>query len=55
MQELVNPLNSRGMCSIRDEKITLNIIDHLLKNRCYMGKYSYHDVVSVPLKKVLSA
>ena len=45
MQELVNLLNSRGMRSIRGGKITLNIMNHLLKNRRYMGEYSYRDVV----------
>lgn len=45
MQELVNLLNDRGMRSIRGGKITLNIMNHLLKNRRYMGEYSYRDVV----------
>ncbi|WP_334297906.1 recombinase family protein [Blautia pseudococcoides] len=45
MQELVNLLNDRGMRSIRGGKITLNIMYHLLKNRRYMGEYSYRDVV----------
>lgn len=45
MQELVNLLNSRGMRSIRGGKTTLNIMNHLLKNRRYMGEYSYRDVV----------
>ena len=45
MKELVNLLNSRGMRSIRGGKITLNIMNHLLKNRRYMGEYSYRDVV----------
>ena len=36
---------SRGMRSIRGGKITLNIMNHLLKNRRYMGEYSYRDVV----------
>ena len=39
------PLNSRGMRSIRGGKITLKIMNHLLKNRRYMGEYSYRDVV----------
>lgn len=33
------------MRSIRGGKITLNIMNHLLKNRRYMGEYSYRDVV----------
>lgn len=45
MQELVNLLNSRGMRSIRGGKVTLNIMNHLLKNRRYMGEYSYRDVI----------
>ena len=45
MQVLVNLLNSRGMRSIHGGKITLNIMNHLLKNRRYMGEYSYRDVV----------
>lgn len=45
MQELVNLLNSQGMRSIRGGKITLNIMNHLLKNRRYMGEYSYRNVV----------
>lgn len=45
MQELVNLLNDRGMRSIRGGKITLNIMNHLLKNRRYMGEYSYRDMV----------
>lgn len=45
MQELVNLLNDRGIRSIRGGKITLNIMNHLLKNRRYMGEYSYRDVI----------
>lgn len=45
MQKLVNLLNDRGMHSIRGGKITLNIMSHILKNRRYMGEYSYRDVV----------
>ena len=45
MQQLVNTLNGRGVKSMRGGKITLNIIDHMLHNRRYMGEYSYRDVV----------
>ena len=45
MQELVNLLNSRGCVHSSGGKITLNIMNHLLKNRRYMGEYSYRDVV----------
>lgn len=45
MQSLVNGLNERGIRSLRGGKITLNIMEHLLKNRRYMGEYRYRDVV----------
>lgn len=39
-------MNSRGMqFHSWAGKITLNIMNHLLKNRRYMGEYSYRDVV----------
>ena len=46
MQELVNNLNDRGFKTVRGGKFTLNIITRLLKNRRYMGEYSYRDVVN---------
>jgi hypothetical protein len=45
MQQIVNRLNERGVRSLRGNKITLNIIDHMLHNRRYIGEYSYRDVV----------
>jgi len=45
MQQLVNLLNERGIRTVRGTKITLNIMAHLLKNRRYIGEYSYRDVV----------
>lgn len=45
MQKLVNMLNERGIKSSRGGKITLNIVNHILKNRRYIGEYSYRDVV----------
>ena len=45
MQQLVNMLNERGIRTVRGTKITLNIMAHLLKNRRYIGEYSYRDVV----------
>lgn len=45
MQTLVNMLNERGIKSSRGGKITLNIVNHILKNRRYIGEYSYRDVV----------
>lgn len=45
MKQLVNSLNARGIRSARGKKITLNIMERLLKNRRYIGEYSYRDVV----------
>ncbi|MCI9626370.1 MAG: recombinase family protein [Clostridia bacterium] len=45
MQKLVNMLNKRGIKSSRGGKITLNIVNHILKNRRYIGEYSYRDIV----------
>lgn len=45
MQQLVNLLNERGIRTSRGTKMTLNIMAHLLKNRRYIGEYSYRDVV----------
>lgn len=45
MQELVNMLNNRGIRSARGGKMSLNIMNHLLKNRRYIGEYAYRDMV----------
>lgn len=45
MQTLVNMLNERNIKSSRGGKITLNIVNHILKNRRYIGEYSYRDVI----------
>ena len=45
MQELVNILNEKGVRTFRGTKISLNIMSTLLKNRRYIGEYSYRDVV----------
>ena len=45
MQTLVNMLNEHNIKSSRGGKITLNIVNHILKNRRYIGEYSYRDVV----------
>lgn len=45
VRELVNLLNGRGMRSIRGGKIALCIMNHLLKNRRYIGEYRYRDLV----------
>ena len=45
MQELVNMLNERGLHAARGSRYSLNIINHLLKNRRYTGEYRYRDIV----------
>ena len=40
MQTLVNMLNERNIKSSRGGKITLNIVNHILKSRRYIGEYS---------------
>ncbi len=46
MQELVNILNERGVkAPSRGGKISINIINRLLKNRKYIGEYAYRDMV----------
>lgn len=45
MQTLVNMLNEYGIKSSRGGKITLNIVNHILKNRRYIGEYRYRDIV----------
>lgn len=45
MQKLVDMLNEKGVKSSRGGKITLNIINNILKNRRYIGESVYRDVV----------
>ena len=45
MQQLVNMLNEQEIKSLRGNKITLNIINHMLHNRRHMGEYRYRNTV----------
>ena len=45
IKELVHSLNERHIKSGRGGKITINIMTALLKNRRYIGEYSYRDIV----------
>ncbi len=46
MQALVNNLNDRGIrAPMRGGKISMNIIHRMLKNRRYIGEYSYRGMV----------
>jgi site-specific DNA recombinase len=45
IQELVHSLNERHIKSNRGGKITINIMTTLLKNRRYIGEYSYRNIV----------
>lgn len=45
MTEVRDWLNEKGIRNARGEKMTYNSIQHLLKNRRYMGEYTYRDIV----------
>ncbi|MDE7440308.1 MAG: recombinase family protein [Clostridia bacterium] len=38
-------MNLRGIKSRKDNKITFNIIHHMLKNRRYLGEYQFRDII----------
>ena len=45
MQEILDTLMAKGVTSVRNRKIDLNFIARLLKNRKYIGEYSYREIV----------
>ena len=45
MADIVKDLNRRGIKSVKGNKISLNIIHHMLKNRRYLGEYRFRDIV----------
>lgn len=45
MTEVRDWLNEKGIRNARGQKLTYNSIQHLLKNRRYMGEYTYRDIV----------
>lgn len=45
MVDIAKDLTLRGVTSSRGNKVTLNIIHHMLKNRRYLGEYRFRDIV----------
>ena len=45
MTEIRDRLNARGMKNTRGNSLTYNSVQHLLKNRRYIGEYKYRDVI----------
>lgn len=45
MTEIRDKLNARGMKNTRGNPLTYNSVQHLLKNRRYIGEYKYRDVI----------
>lgn len=52
VQQIVDSLNERGIKNSRNGKFTINIVTNMLKNRRYIGEYSFGEIVlpdSVPV------
>ncbi len=45
MTQIRDWLNEQGMKNTRGQRMTYNSVQHLLKNRRYMGEYAYRDIV----------
>jgi len=45
MTKIRDWLNEQGMRNTRGQRMTYNSVQHLLKNRRYMGEYAYRDIV----------
>jgi len=45
MTEIMDWLNAKGMRNARGQLLTYNSVEHMLKNRRYIGEYSYRDTV----------
>lgn len=45
MTDIAKDLTLRGIKSRHDNRVTLNIIHHMLKNRRYLGEYRFRDIV----------
>ena len=45
MTEIRDRLNARGMKNTRGNPLTYNSVQHLLKNRRYIGEYKYRDII----------
>ena len=46
MKEIVAYMSERGVTTVRGKKIDLNFMARLLKNRKYIGEYSYRHIVT---------
>lgn len=46
MKEIVTYMSERGVTTVRGKKIDLNFMARLLKNRKYIGEYSYRHIVT---------
>lgn len=46
MKEIVARMGERGVTTVRGKKIDLNFMARLLKNRKYIGEYSYRHIVT---------
>ena len=46
MKEIVAYMSERGITTVRGKKIDLNFMARLLKNRKYIGEYSYRHIVT---------
>ena len=45
MKELVDYLTENGIRNVYGEKLNFNSIQRMLKNRRYIGEYSFRDIV----------
>ena len=45
IQKIVNSLNDRGLRNPHNGKFTINIVTNMLKNRRYIGEYSFGEII----------
>ena len=46
MKQIVDELDAAGIKSVRNRKMTINSLDHILTNRAYIGEYHYGEYVT---------
>lgn len=46
MKEIMEDMRQKGVTTVRGKKIDLNFMARLLKNRKYIGEYSYREIVT---------
>ena len=49
MKEIMEEMRQKGVTTVRGKKIDLNFMARLLKNRKYIGEYSYREIVKAVL------